>query len=359
MSTPAAPAKPAKGRRELIGGRFQPLKFIAEGTYGSVFASRDKNSGNLVALKRVKIRNGKEGIDPGTIQEIRQLAELNHPNICRYIGCFPHKGTLYIANEFIPNNLLAMIHPNDKKKSLSLPDIKCIMRQLLTGMNYLHENWILHRDIKPANIMLDENGVLKLIDFGLSCDFPSDFGEMNPEAVTHWYRPPELFFGATNAGPAVDMWSIGCVFAEMILSRPLFPGANNQEVIQGITNLLGPLLWPGCDKLPNFVETRPAFPIIPLKQTFNFMSLDGIDLLAKLLEIDPTKRISAAEALNHPYFSCPPEETIPTSLPLPETASSLSALSALSGLHTGFTALTRRTILAPGTALLRHKEKNL
>jgi cyclin-dependent kinase 7 len=219
---------------------------------------------------------------------------------------------------------------------------------LLEGVKYLHDNWILHRDLKPGNLMLSQNGVLKLIDFGLSTDYPPDLGEFSPEVVTSWYRPPELFFRAPTHGPAVDMWSVGCIFAEMLRGTALLPGTTDEHMLQLIADLFGPIVWPGVDKLPGFVKVLPKQPPPALSSLFSALSIDGRDLLSKFFVLDPLKRITAADALQHPYFQLEPRATLSSELP------HLKELAGQGGVATGMITdggVTARTKYAPGTTL--------
>lgn len=342
--------------KRLVGNAYKPLKELGQGTFGVAYLAHDETTNTFVVLKKVKIRGAEDGIDPQTIQEIRQFCEMDNPYIVRYLGAFAHSGTIYIATEYVPHSLEDMIRPGPGERRLNAADIKCVMFQFLKALEYLHNNWILHRDLKPANILISETGNLKLIDFGYSCDYPADTDDMG-EGVTVWYRAPELLFGTKKVGPALDMWSAGCIFGELLLMRPLFPAPNDLGVMQGITNLLGPLLWPGCDQLPKFQKLQPQNQIPPLEVTFRGIAgVDALDLLVKMLSIDPSKRITASEALQHPYFSVSPEATSPSNLPLPKKNKTLGRLSSLSSLNTGFSALTSRTIVAPGSALLRTRQ---
>lgn len=348
-------------KSSLIAGRFKSFKALGEGTYGIVYIAKDVKENQFVALKKFRTRKAQDGIDYNTIQEIRQLSELNHPNILRFLGVFPSDDSLYIATEYLPVSLKNLIYTKDESKLLSEADIKCIMRMILEGLNYLHKNWIIHRDLKPDNMLLSPGGILKLIDFGLSTDFPPDFGPMISQVVTQWYKAPELCFGANYYGPAIDIWSVGCIFAEMLLNKPFLPGANDIEELQYIANVFGVIVWPGCDKLPGFIKVSPTNQVIPLSQLFSAVKDPAaIDLLAKLMTLDPMQRISAEDALHHPYFQSHPLPTLPSDLPITKEAKNSSgvpmSLLMTTGLMSGAGSITSRTKYAPGTTLIAMKK---
>ena len=345
-------------RSSLIAGRFKTYKALGEGTYGIVYVAKDVQEDSLVALKKFRTRKAQDGIDYNTIQEIRQLSELNHPNIVRFLGVFPSDGSLYIATEFLPISLHNMIYTKDESKILKEADIKCIMKMILEGLNYLHKHWILHRDLKPANMLLSTSGILKLIDFGLSTDYPPDFGPMISQVVTQWYKAPELCFGAEYYGPAIDIWSVGCIFAEMLLNQPFLPGSNDLEELQRIADVFGPVLWPGCNRLKGFVKIEPTIEVVPLASRFNVVSdVEAIDLLSKLMTLDPSQRITAEDALNHPYFQSYPLPTLSSDLPISKDAKTASgvplSIMMTTGLMTGTGSVTSRVKYAPGTTLMK------
>jgi serine/threonine-protein kinase BUR1 len=201
-----------------------------------------------------------------------------------------------------------------KEIVFSLSQTKCYMSQLLHGLKYLHEHQVLHRDIKGSNILLNNRGELRLTDFGLSRPLEEGRKEYTPGVYTRWYRPPELLMGSKQYGPSADMWGVGCILAEMFIKRPLFPGDDDFEQIQQLSRVCG---TPSSQTIPNF-DTFPNskklhLPVYRRRVREHFEKLDplAIDLIDKLLVLDPKKRLSAKEALDHSFFSTPPLPALP------------------------------------------------
>jgi len=208
----------------------------------------------------------------------------------------------------------------DQTLLLSTPDVKGYMRYILDGIEACHHNWVLHRDLKPSNVLVSRDKDVKLADFGLAKVFGSPDKRYSPQCITLWYKPPELLYGASLYGPTVDIWSAGCIFAELMLRRPFMTGNNDLDQLGKIFQALGTPTdadWPEMRTLPNFIEFEEvAKP--NLRQVFTAASPDAIDLLSKMLMFDPNKRITAKEALAHPYFINQPKPTAAHDLPLPK-----------------------------------------
>eukprot|EP00474_Spongospora_subterranea_P002996 CRZ03454.1 hypothetical protein [Spongospora subterranea] len=184
---------------------------------------------------------------------------------------------------------------------------------LLEAVEYCHSHWLLHRDLKPANCLISRSGVLKLSDFGLAKIYGSPNRQFSPQACTLWFRAPELLFGATSYGPPSDMWSCGCIFAQVMLRVPIFHGSTEIEQLQNIFAALGTPTeadWPGMTALPGFAQFE-ARPPSPLSAMFPGVAPSAIDLLSRMLAFDPLKRISAKDALQHEYFTSPPFNETP------------------------------------------------
>ncbi|PNH04461.1 Cyclin-dependent kinase D-1, partial [Tetrabaena socialis] len=180
--------------------------------------------------------------------------------------------------------------------------------------------WVLHRDIKPNNCLIAPDGRLKLADFGLSRLYGSPDSRLTHKVFAPWYRAPELFFGAKQYTAAVDVWAAGCIMGELLLRRPLFDGMCDIDVLSKVFAVLGnpgvESNWPAARDLPYFLaftETRP----LPLRQVFPAAGGDALEQLGRMLQLDPARRITAAEALRHPYFSNNPQPTPPPLLPRP------------------------------------------
>ncbi|KAJ3330780.1 Cyclin-dependent kinase 11B [Kappamyces sp. JEL0680] len=187
-----------------------------------------------------------------------------------------------------------------------LSETKTLLLQLLSAVQCLHNNWIVHRDLKTSNILMNNQGTIKVADFGMARRYGSPLGDLTQLVVTLWYRAPELLLGATTYSPAIDMWSVGCIFAELLEKKPLFPGKGEIEQLSMIFQLLGTpsdKTWPGFSLLPNAKTVNfTKQPHNNIRKRFPFLSANGIALLDSLLCYDPEQRISAAEALDHPFF---------------------------------------------------------
>ncbi|XP_024932253.2 cyclin-dependent kinase C-1 isoform X1 [Ziziphus jujuba] len=322
---------------------FEKLEQIGEGTYGQVFMARETKSGEIVALKKIRMDNEKEGFPITAIREIKILKKLEHENIIKLkeiVTCTgdakdeqrnqdgnKFMGGVYMVFEYMDHDLTGLADRPGLR--FTVPQIKCYMKQLLTGLHYCHVNQVLHRDIKGSNLLIDNEGQLKLADFGLARSFSNDHGgNLTNRVITLWYRPPELLLGATRYGPAVDMWSVGCIFGELLYGKPILPGKNEPEQLNKIFELCGSPdenNWPDVSKTPwynNFKPTRPMKRRI--REMFRNLpcSFDrhALDLLDHLLTLDPNQRWTAKQALDADYFWNDPLPCDPKSLPKYESS---------------------------------------
>ncbi|KAL9691848.1 hypothetical protein QQ045_012275 [Rhodiola kirilowii] len=320
---------------------FEKLEQIGEGTYGQVFMAWDKATGEIVALKRIRMDNEREGFPITAIREIRLLKKLDHPNvvklkemvtstgICKFFKLCcntygnKYRGSIYMVFEYMDHDLTGLSDRPGQR--FTIPQIKCYMKQLLTGLHYCHLHTVLHRDIKGSNLLIDNEGILKLADFGLARLFASDQNaNLTNRVITLWYRSPELLLGATKYGAAVDMWSVGCIFAELLYGKPILPGKTEPEQLSKIFELCGgadEVVWPGVSKLPWYNQFKPSRPMKRrLREVFRHFDRHALDLLDKMLTLDPAQRISATDALDAEYFWADPLPCDPKSLPRYESS---------------------------------------
>jgi len=188
---------------------------------------------------------------------------------------------------------------------LPKPLIKSYMWQLLQGISHCHSHRVLHRDLKPQNLLIDSEGNIKLGDFGLARSIGIPIRTYTHEVITLWYRSPEILLGSNFYGPSVDVWSIGCIFAETATKRALFPGDSEIDQLFRIFRTLGTpddTVWPGIEHFSDYKSTFPQWTKQDLSKLLPNMETEAIDLLTKLLTYDPTRRLSARKALSHRYF---------------------------------------------------------
>eukprot|EP01111_Echinosteliopsis_oligospora_P011451 TRINITY_DN3789_c0_g1_i1.p1 TRINITY_DN3789_c0_g1~~TRINITY_DN3789_c0_g1_i1.p1 ORF type:complete len:301 (-),score=70.99 TRINITY_DN3789_c0_g1_i1:166-1068(-) len=287
-----------------ILSKYQKLEKLGEGTYGVVYKAKEKETEKIVALKKMRLEAEDEGVPSTAIREISLLKELDHPNIVRLLEVLHSENKLYLVFEYVEQDL--------KKYMDSVPGminpllVKSYMYQLLRGIAYCHSHRILHRDLKPQNLLIDRNGALKLADFGLARAFGIPVRTYTHEVVTLWYRAPEILLGARAYSTPVDVWAAACIFAEMATKRPIFPGDSEIDELFRIFRVLGTpseQTWPGVSALPDYKSTFPVWTASNLSKVVPQLDPLGRDLLERMLQYEPSKRISARVALDHPYFS--------------------------------------------------------
>ncbi|KAL9434037.1 hypothetical protein AB3S75_028801 [Citrus x aurantiifolia] len=297
---------------------FEKLNKISEGTYGIVYRARDKKSGEIVALKKVKMNVGRKedcleyGFPISSLREINILLSFDCPSIVnvKEVAMDDHD-SVYMVMEYMEHDLKWLME--SMKQPFSTSEVKCLMLQLLEGVKYLHDNWVLHRDLKTSNLLLNNQGVLKICDFGMSRQYGSPLKPYTSLVVTLWYRAPELLLGAKKYSTAVDMWSVGCIMAELLAKKPLFSGTTEVDQIDKIFKTLGTpteTIWPGLSELPGAKANFAKQPYNLLRKRFPaasftgspVLSESGFDLLNRLLTYDPEKRITVDDALNHYWF---------------------------------------------------------
>jgi cell division cycle 2-like protein len=308
--------------KSIVGCRdvseFEFVAKLGDGTYGIVSKVRDKVSKKEYAMKGIKMEESKDGFPLQSLREIKTLQSCRHPNVVSLEEVVVGNAgmNVYLLMEYVENDVYTLMEAREKPFTVS--EAKCLLQQLLAGVMHLHENWVVHRDIKPANLLMSNQGVLKLADFGLAREFGSPLGRMTPGVVTLRYRSPEVLLGGAYS-TALDIWSVGCIFAEFLTKQSLFAGHNELEQLDKIFAILGSpseRIWPGFSNLPALKSfTFREQPFSTLRKTLPMLSELGFQLLKSMFVYDPSKRISAEAALNHPYFLEGPLPMDPSLMP--------------------------------------------
>jgi serine/threonine protein kinase len=284
---------------------YQKIEKIGEGSYGIVYKARHKESGTLVALKKIRLESEEEGVPATAIREISLLKELEHDNIVRLLDVINQSSKLYLVFEYLDLDLKRYMESVKQSGGMNSDQIRSYLYQILSGLCFCHQRRILHRDLKPQNLLIDREGILKLADFGLARAFGLPVRTYTHEVVTLWYRAPEILLGSKHYSTAMDIWSVGCIFAEMVLQKPLFPGDSEIDELFRIFRILGTPgkeNWPNSITLPDYKATFPQWKPQSLGEKIPQLDSDGVDLLEQMLTYDPGRRISAKRALLHPYF---------------------------------------------------------
>jgi serine/threonine protein kinase len=289
----------------FIMDRYIKIEKLGEGTYGVVYKARDKQTQEILALKKIRLDAEDEGVPSTAIREISLLKELQHPNIVHLKDVVHSENKLHLVFEFLDHDLKKHMDGHVATGGMPAQLIKSYTFQMLQGIAYCHAHRVLHRDLKPQNLLIDRNGTLKLADFGLARAFGIPVRTYTHEVVTLWYRAPEILLGSKHYSTPVDLWSIGCIFAEMIMGRPIFAGDSEIDELFRIFRVLGTpneQSWPGVTQLPDYKPTFPVWNARPLGEVMKGVEGSSLDLLAQTLVYEPSKRCSAKAAMQHPYF---------------------------------------------------------
>jgi negative regulator of PHO system len=258
----------------------------------------------LVALKEIHL-DSEEGTPSTAIREISLMKELKHENIVSLHDVIHTENKLMLVFEYMDKDLKKYMDSRGDRGMLDYITIKSFMFQLLKGIAFCHENRVLHRDLKPQNLLINNKGQLKLADFGLARAFGIPVNTFSNEVVTLWYRAPDVLLGSRTYNTSIDIWSAGCIMAEMYTGRPLFPGTTNEDELQKIFRLMGTpseRSWPGISQFPEYKPSFHVYATQDLRHILPQVDQQGLDLLSRMLQLRPEMRISAKEALLHPWF---------------------------------------------------------
>ncbi|XVF16684.1 hypothetical protein REPUB_Repub10bG0053400 [Reevesia pubescens] len=315
----SAAAESVHGWVPLQADAFEKLDKIGQGTYSSVFQAREVETGRMVALKKVRFDNFQPESIRFMAREITILRRLDHPNIMKLEGVITsrYSSTVYLVFEYMEHDLAGLSSSPDIR--FTEAQVKCYMKQLLLGLEHCHLRGIMHRDIKASNILVNNEGILKLGDFGLANILTSrNKQQLTSRVVTLWYRPPELLMGSTSYELSVDLWSVGCVFAELLMGKPILKGRTEVEQLHKIFKLCGspPDEYWKKIRLPHSTIFKPQHPYqSSLRERCKDISTTAMNLLEALLSVEPHKRGTASSSLMSEYFHTKPYACDPSSLP--------------------------------------------
>lgn len=306
---------------------YDRIGHVSEGTYGIVWKARDLATDEIVALKQIKfaVDVRKEGFPVTALREINVLLALSHENIVsvREMVVGGSVEQVYMVMEFFEFDLKQGL--DRYEGALSQGELKGILQQILRGLSHMHASWYLHRDLKTSNILVHRSGRVALADYGLARRYEDPLQHLTVPVVTLWYRSPELLLGETRYGPAVDVWATGCIFGELIAKDCILQGEGEIDQLDQIFSLLGAPSeenWPDHKKLPHSGILRwkgskdstlsERFPVArPVSSQQAFLDAHGFAMLEAMLQLDPSQRISAAQALEHAYFREGVSPTVP------------------------------------------------
>ncbi|CAG8436297.1 3034_t:CDS:2 [Diversispora eburnea] len=297
----------------MTGREYLRLEKLGEGTYATVYKGKEQRSGEIVALKEIHL-DSEEGAPSTAIREISLMKELKHANIVKLKDVIHTESRLMLVFEYMDQDLKKYMDTHGNHGALEPHIIKYFMWQMLRGIEFCHDNRVLHRDLKPQNLLINKKSELKLADFGLARAFGIPVTTFSNEVVTLWYRSPDVLLGSRSYSTSIDIWSAGCIMAEMYTGRPLFPGTTNDDQLIKIFRIMGTpteTTWAGVTQYPDYHKPYPNYNLQDMTQMLPMIDPKGMDLLTKLLVYDPEKRITAKKALLHEYFSdvCAPDGT--------------------------------------------------
>ena len=312
---------------------------IDEGTYGRVYLAEDKETHEEVAIKQIKFEHVQtnDGFPITALREMGLLLGMQHRNIIRVREIVtrpsPQADKWYMVMDYMSHNMRDFLDKLPSGTLFTQGEVKCLLRQLLEGLAYIHGRWVMHRDLKTANLLISPQGRLTICDFGLARAVGSPPRAYTETVVTLWYRAPEVLLGERRYGTPLDVWSAGCIFAELLTRETLFPAQGEAEALALQLQLLGTpteATWPGCRALPGWgalkagershapKSLRAALRLGGLGAAFAGgaqLSEQGLDLLQRMLALNPAARITAAEALAHPWWAEYPPATDERLLP--------------------------------------------
>eukprot|EP00879_Flechtneria_rotunda_P030541 GHRR01033185.1.p1 GENE.GHRR01033185.1~~GHRR01033185.1.p1 ORF type:complete len:416 (+),score=103.73 GHRR01033185.1:575-1822(+) len=287
--------------------RYERLQELGSGSYAVVYKARNRETDEVIALKKLRFGFDEQGLPSSTLREISLLKELRHPNIVELKDIIYGFGTnnVYVVLECLDCDLRDLL---DKDQQLDVWQIKSFLHQVLSAVHHAHMHCVMHRDLKPQNILVDSSHTrVKVADFGLARSFLPPFKAYTDKVVTLWYRAPELLLGVTSYSSAIDVWSVGCILAEMLNREPLFRAESEIGLLHKIFEALGTpddSMWAGVECLAHYRHNFPRWRPQDWGHLVPRLAKDplGIDLLAGMLAYDPEARITAGQALKHPWF---------------------------------------------------------